>query len=187
MLIQGGTIRSGRLSTVAVDGAYWMSCISSFSKITLPGVSARLRPTSNILESDWRMLETAMPGLDVLSQHVHAAHQILGLRGEGLAQQFGIGQHEVRRRDRIGDLAHVEIGLLHDVRIETLGIAHQPVRPLHREEIGLLEKIEELVARPFRIGEALVPGVRRGDRFDRLARHPFDRIGPEVEIRLAEA
>jgi hypothetical protein len=52
LLIQGGTISSGRLSTVAVDGAYWMSCISGFSKITFPGVRARLRPTSNVWEWD---------------------------------------------------------------------------------------------------------------------------------------
>ena len=187
MLIQGGTISSGRLSTVAVDGAYWMSCISSFSKITLPGVSARLRPTSNILGSDWRIWRLAVPGLDVLGQHVHAAHEILGVRGERLAQQLRIGQHEVRRRDRVGDLPHVEIGLLQRVRIEPSASLHQPVRPLHRQQIGLLEEIEELVARPFRIGEALVPGVGRGDRLDLLARHALDRIGPEVEIGLAEA
>ncbi len=61
MLIQGGTISSGRLSTVPVDGAYWMSCINWFSKITLPAVSARLRPTSNILASDWRILRLPWP------------------------------------------------------------------------------------------------------------------------------
>ena len=133
------------------------------------------------------MLQVAVPGLDVLGQHVHAAHQVLGLRRQRFAQQLRIGQHEVRGRNRVGDLADVEIGLLQDVGIEPLGVAHQPVRPLHREQIGLLEEIEELVARPFGIGEALVPGIGRDHRFDRLARHAFDGIGPEVEIGLAEA
>ena len=45
--MQGGTINSGRLRTCAVAGAYWISWISSFSYTTLPGVTARLRPTSN--------------------------------------------------------------------------------------------------------------------------------------------
>ncbi len=56
MLIQGGTISSGVFSTVSVAGVYWMSCISSFWKTTLPGVTARLRPTSNIFGSDCRIL-----------------------------------------------------------------------------------------------------------------------------------
>ena len=38
-----------------------MSCISSFWKITLPGVIARLRPTSNFSASDWRILMLPPP------------------------------------------------------------------------------------------------------------------------------
>ena len=33
----------------------------SFWKITLPGVVARLRPTANIEESDWRILRSPPP------------------------------------------------------------------------------------------------------------------------------
>jgi len=73
------------------------------------------------------------------------------------------------------------------VWIEPLRVAHQPVRPLHRQEIGLLEEIEELVARPLGIGEAFVLGVGRGDRLHLLAGHALDRIGPQVEISLAQA
>ena len=61
MLIHGGTISSGRFSTVSVEGAYWMSCISSFWNITLPGDTARLRPTSNFDASDCRILRSPPP------------------------------------------------------------------------------------------------------------------------------
>jgi hypothetical protein len=44
----GGTNSSGRLYTVFVDGAYWMSCISSFWKTTAPGVAAMLTPSSKL-------------------------------------------------------------------------------------------------------------------------------------------
>jgi hypothetical protein len=71
------------------------------------------------------------------------------------------------------------------MRIKRFGVAHQPVRPLHRQQIGLLEEIEELVARPFGIGEALIFRIRRGDRLHLLASHALDRIGPEVEIGFA--
>ncbi len=127
-----------------------------------------------------------MSGLDILGQHVHAAHEILGLGGDGLAQKLRIGEHEIGRSDGVGDLAHVEIGLLQGMRVEPLGLPHQPVRPLHRQQIALLEKVEELIARPFGIGEALVLGVGRGDRLHLLARHALDRVGPEVEIGPAE-
>ena len=49
--MQGGTITSGRLRTRAVVGAYWMSSISSLRYTTLPGVTARLRPTSKARSS----------------------------------------------------------------------------------------------------------------------------------------
>ncbi len=44
-------MRRGRSRTVAVAGAYWMSCISSFSKITAPGVVAMSFPTSYAVSS----------------------------------------------------------------------------------------------------------------------------------------
>ena len=44
--MQGGTITKGRARTVGVVGVYWMSCITSFSYTTAPGVTAMLRPTA---------------------------------------------------------------------------------------------------------------------------------------------
>src|SRR5262249_6747870 len=109
-------------------------------------------------------LEVAPPGRDVLGEHVHATHKIARVRGERFAQELGIGEYEIGRRDRVGDLADIELCFLPGVRIERLGVAHQPVRPLHRQEIGLLEEIEELIGRPLGIGKALVLRIGRGDR-----------------------
>ena len=67
-----------------------MSCISSFSKITLPGVTARLRPTSNFAASDWPNFQVAAAGLDVLRQHVHAAREILRVGAERLTYSSGL-------------------------------------------------------------------------------------------------
>ena len=74
-------------------------------------------------------LEIAAAGLDVLGEHVHAADQIVGIAQDRLAQQFRIGQHEVRRRHRVGDLPDVELGLLPGVRIEIGGVADQLLGP----------------------------------------------------------
>jgi hypothetical protein len=44
-------INSGRRNTVSVVGAYWMSCINSFWKTTLPGVVATFSPSLNASRS----------------------------------------------------------------------------------------------------------------------------------------
>ena len=131
-------------------------------------------------------LQVAAAGLDVLGEHVHAAHQIVGVAGEGFAQQFRIGQDEIRRRERVGDLPHVELGLLLGVRIEVVGVVDQLVGPARGQQIGLLEKVEELVRRPFRIGETLVVGGGRRDRRRGFAGKPLGRRGPQIEIGFAE-
>ena len=101
-------------------------------------------------------LEIAVAGLDVLAQHVHAAHEVFRIRRQRLAQQFRIGEHEIRWRDRVGDLLDVELRFLAGVLVDAGGVFDQPLAPLRGEQIGLLEEIEELVLRPLRIGEALV-------------------------------
>ena len=131
-------------------------------------------------------LQVAAAGLDVLGEHMHAAHQIVGVAGERFAQQFGIGQHEIRRRQRVGDLPHVELGFLLGVRIEVGGVADQLVGPARGEQISLLEEIEELVRGPLRIGEALVVGRGRGDRRRRFAGEPLGRRCPQIEVGFAE-
>jgi hypothetical protein len=49
------------------------------------------------------------------------------------------------------------------VRIEFLGLVDKLVRPVGAEQIGLLDEIEELVRRPFRIGKAAVLRIGRDE------------------------
>ncbi len=90
--------------------------------------------------------QLAIAGRDVLGQHVHAARQVAGVGRDRLAQELGIGQHEVRRRDRVRNLPDIELGLLQRERIKALGVGHEVVGPFRRQQVGLLEEIEELVA-----------------------------------------
>ena len=69
--------------------------------------------------------QRAVAGLDVLRQHLHAAHEIVAVGGQRLAQHFRIGEDEIRRRHRVGDLLDVEFGLLARMRIEAVGVLHQ--------------------------------------------------------------
>ena len=186
MLIQGGQISSGVFSTLGVDGAYWMSCISSFSKIDLAGRHREIAADLEFRRVRLADFQVAAAGLDVLGQHVHAAREVLGVGAERLAQQLRIGQHEVRRRQRVGDLLDVELGLLAGVRIEVLGAFDQMIGPVGAEQIGLLDEIEELVRRPFRIGEAAVLRIGRDDRAGLFAGQALGRGAPQIEIGAAE-
>ena len=105
---------------------------------------------------------------------------------ERLAQQFRIGEHEIRRRDRVGDLFDIERGLCPRVLVD-LRIFNQALGPLHGEQIDLLEEIEELVLRPFRIGKAFVLRIGRGRGRGLFAGHAFGRDRPQIEIGAAEA
>ena len=63
MLMQGGTMSSGRDATLSVSGAYWMICISSFSKITEPSEAATLVPTSKAVSSVMEMRPRRMSSI----------------------------------------------------------------------------------------------------------------------------
>ncbi|MBA7676254.1 hypothetical protein ES703_84495 [subsurface metagenome] len=73
------------------------------------------------------------------------------------------------------------------MRIKTLRVAHEVLRPLRRQQIELHDEVEELVRLPFRILETLV--ARRG--LDGgfgvcFTGHATRRRAPEVEIGLAD-
>ena len=185
-MIQGGTISIGTLSTVSVAGAYWMQLHQLVFEDHLAGRRREIAADLEMRRVGLPDAQLAAAGLDVLRQHVHAAREVLAFRRQRVAQQFRIGEHEVRRRDRVDDLAQVELGLLPGQRIEPLGVLDQPVAELDGQQIGLLEEVEELVRRPFRIGEALVARVGLRDRIGFLAGHAPRGVRPEVEIALAE-
>ncbi len=128
-----------------------------------------------------------MAGLDVFRKHVHPAHEIFGVRRERLAQQFRIGQHEVRRRNRVGNLFDVKLRLLPCVLVDSCRVFHEFVGPLCGKEVGLFQKIEKLVFRPFRIGEAFVSRIGRHDGWCLLARHALHGASPKIEVGAAEA
>ncbi|CPN06057.1 Uncharacterised protein [Bordetella pertussis] len=109
----GGTITSGRSQTLAVCGAYWMSCIRLFSNTTWPGVVATLRPISNCVSSVWLMRprwmslsRLAMPSCKVRPALSTMARCASGLKARKLAGDMA-STHcmtEKRKRLRMGSL-----------------------------------------------------------------------------------
>ena len=71
----------------------------------------------------------AAAGLDVFGQHLHAAHQILAVLGQGLAQQLRVGRDEIRGGEGPGDLLDVEARPVAGVRVEVLGLLDHALGP----------------------------------------------------------
>ena len=126
-------------------------------------------------------LELAAAGLDVLRQHLHAAHQILAVLRHGLAQQLGIGRDEIGRGKGPGDLLDVEAGLVARMGIEIVRLLDHALGPARRQQVGLLDEIEDGVSVPFGIGEAGVALLGRDHRLDLLAAEPLQRRAPQGE------
>jgi hypothetical protein len=66
------------------------------------------------------------------------------------------------------------------VFVQAFAVVDELVGPVRCDEIGILEKLEERVALPIRIGKALVAGFRPGAIV--FAGHALDRLAPHVEI-----
>ena len=102
--MQGGTITNGRFATLSVSGEYWISCMTSFSKTTAPGVMARLRPTSKADSSVIEMRPFSRSPIRFLMPCVMLSPCV----SSALLDEFRIGGDEVRRRHGIDELARDE-------------------------------------------------------------------------------
>jgi hypothetical protein len=70
------------------------------------------------------------------------------------------------------------------VRVESLRVAHEIVRPLRGEQIELHHEVEELVRLPFGVGKSLVARRGRDCRHRLLSGKPARCRTPEIEIAL---
>ena len=102
--MHGGIITTGRLCTVGVDGAYWISSISSLRKTTSPGVTARSRPTTNASASLIEMRPRAASATRFAKPRARLAPSV----SDRARDRLGIGREEVRRRERVDPLAREE-------------------------------------------------------------------------------
>ena len=159
MLIQGGKISSGRFNTFSVVGAYWISCIRSFWKTTLPGVTATFSPTRKLLSSVMRMRRSPLPRSRSASRLRQALQQVLATVSTVLAQHLRVGQQEVGRAHRVDELAGVEIDLLRRLGVEPVDAADRGLEVAGAQQVGLLDEVEDVVLSPGIVLEAAVAWV----------------------------
>ena len=137
--------------------------------------------------------EAAAAGLQVLQQVVQSVDQISPAAGDRLAQHEGVGGGEVTRRQRVDHLLGSELELGASTLVEVLGIRHQVDPRSSRQQVGLLDQVEDRVLVPRCVVEAAIVARGRHHRCHVLAEHLLHRVlgkadivPPQTELGLGE-
>jgi len=128
--------------------------------------------------------ETTLAAIQILEHVLQPVDEILALGVDGRAQHLGIGQNEIRWRDRVDELPRVEIDLARGFIIEPVDLLHRRLQPARREQVALLDVIEERVLLPGGVLEAAVAWLGLGDRRRLAAEKALCRARPEAHIVL---
>ena len=194
MLIHGGMISSGRCHCFFVDGSYWISWMQVVLEHDLARRGGDVDAELEGLRVGHRDLELAVAALDVVEQVVAGRlHEVLAAGADRLAEHLGIGQREVRRRQRVDVLAREEVDLLLGVLGQALDAADLVVQPARGDQVRLLDVVEQEVLVPVLVLEALVALRRLDDGLGGRAHHLQHRrlpqahvVPPEVHLRFGE-
>jgi hypothetical protein len=105
-------IRSGRFHAFAVARLVLQKLHQVVLEHDLAGCGRDVDAELERLGVGHRNPQLAVAALDVVEQVVEAAHQVLAAARHGFAEHLGIGQREIRRRERVDVLAREEVNLL---------------------------------------------------------------------------
>ena len=142
MLIQGGTIRSGRFRTCSVVGLVLDQLHHSILVDDLAGGDRQVLADLELGRVGLPNFEVTAAALDVFGEELHAPHQVLTIGRESLVEQLRVREHPVRWRNRIDDLRHIEPGLVPGVGIETFGRIDQGFGPVRGDQVRLSQQVE---------------------------------------------
>ena len=133
----------------------------------------------------------SVAALQIGQQIVEPAHQIFSVGLHCGAQNFGIGQDKIGRRQGVRKLLGIELGAPPRCRIEAVDTGDSALQPVRREQVGLLDEIEDQVLLPVLVAESLVAGFGRRDRLRRAAEHALcccfpqaHRVAPKLKLRV---
>jgi hypothetical protein len=101
-------------------------------------------------------------------------------------QHLRVGHGEVGGRHRVDELARIELDLLGGLVVDALDFLHSALQPARRQQVGLLEVVEDDLFFPRRIVEAFVALGGLGDRLDLLAHQALRGDLPQLHVLLPQ-
>ena len=131
--------------------------------------------------------ELAFALLKIAQQVVEAPQQVLAAGLGGFAQHFGVGEQEVRRAHRVDELPRIEIHLLRGLRVQPVDLLHHILHVTCRQQIRLLDEVEDLILAPGVVLEAPIRGRRVDHRLGLRAHDAARGVLPEGHVVLPEA
>ena len=120
----------------------------------------------------------ALAALQIRQQMVQTLDQVLTLGVEGALKNLGVGGGEIRRRQGVDPLPGIEGDLFPRLGVQAVDIADRVADPVRRQQVGLLQGVEQDVFRP---GLILEPLVVRGGRGHRGGVLPIQALGRGIE------
>ncbi len=113
---------------------------------------------------------------------LHAPHQALAFGAQDLLQRGRVRHQEVRWRERVRQHLGEELDAALLLGVGVVDARHQVVQPVGREQVGLLDGVEDGVLAPGWVGESLVAAFGHDHRLCLLASHaPRGRL-PEIHV-----
>ena len=131
-------------------------------------------------------VEAPLAVLEVGQEVLQPVEQVLAVRFDRGAQHLGVGHDEVCGREGVGELARIEVHLARGRLVEPVGFAHHVGEPAGRQQVGLLDVIEDRVFLPGGIAEAPVARFGHGKGRSFLAKHLSRRGLPQVQVALPQ-
>ena len=175
-------IKSGRRLTVAVVGSYWISC----RRVVLVD---HLAPRHRDVLADTKRLhighldrQPALAAFEILEQVPQPVDEVLTAAFDRRPEHLGVGHQEVRRGDRIDELPRVEIDLARGALVDAFDILDRSLQPARRQQVALLDEVEQRVVGPRLVAEATVPRRWFDHRLRTAAEKPLSGALPQRHV-----
>ena len=115
---------------------------------------------------------------------LEAVDEVPAVGVQCLVKNGRVRECEIGWREGVGNLADIEAGALPRAVVNVFGLFNHVLGPSGRDQIGLLQEIEQLVVVPVLMPETAVAASGFRDGSDSLPQHPLPVVLPDSGMAL---